>query len=203
MSDSFRPHGLTIQSMEFSQARILEWVAYPSSRGSSQSRDQTQVSHIAGGFFTTWATREAQSQQTNSLLNICLTFSQGYCLGLPRWLSGKECACQHRRCRFDPWFGKIPWRRKWQPTPAVLPEKSHGQRSLVGYSSWGHKRLGHNLVTKTTTIVSNPCKNTHIHTYSLHTSLASGKTHSHQFSKYNAGITAGHTDLHTSICGRR
>ena len=39
---------------------------------------------------------------------------------------------------FDPWFGKIPWRRKWQPTP-VLPEKLHRQRSLVGHSSWGLK----------------------------------------------------------------
>ena len=42
------------------QARILAWVAYPFSRGSSQSRDRTQVSHIAGGFFTSWVTREAQ-----------------------------------------------------------------------------------------------------------------------------------------------
>ena len=42
------------------QARILEWVAFPFSRESSQPRDQTQVSHIAGGFFTSWATREAQ-----------------------------------------------------------------------------------------------------------------------------------------------
>ena len=41
------------------QARILEWVALPFSRGSSQPRDQTQVSHIAGRFFTNWATREA------------------------------------------------------------------------------------------------------------------------------------------------
>ena len=40
------------------QARILEWVAVPSSRGSSQPRDQTQVSHIAGRDFTVWATRE-------------------------------------------------------------------------------------------------------------------------------------------------
>ena len=43
------------------QARILEWIAVPFSRGSSQPRDQTQVSHIAGGFFTSRATREAQS----------------------------------------------------------------------------------------------------------------------------------------------
>ena len=35
---------------------------------------------------------------------------------------------------FDPWVGEIPWRRKWQHTPALLPGKSHGQRSLVGYS---------------------------------------------------------------------
>ena len=41
--------------------------------------------------------------------------------------------------RFDPWVGKIPWRRKWQPTPVLLPGKSHGQRSLVGYSPWGRK----------------------------------------------------------------
>ena len=37
---------------------------------------------------------------------------------------------------FDPWVGKIPWRRKWQSTPVFLPGKSHGQRSLVGYSPW-------------------------------------------------------------------
>ena len=43
------------------QARMLEWVAFPFSRGSSQARDQTQVSHIASGFFTSWATTEAQS----------------------------------------------------------------------------------------------------------------------------------------------
>ena len=45
------------------QVRILKWVAFPSSRGSSQPRDQTQVSHIAGGFFTSWTTREAHSQK--------------------------------------------------------------------------------------------------------------------------------------------
>ncbi len=39
-----------------------------------------------------------------------------------------------KRCRFDPWVGKIPWRRKWQPTPVLLPGESHGWRSLVGYS---------------------------------------------------------------------
>ena len=40
---------------------------------------------------------------------------------------------------FSPWVGKILWRREWLPTPLFLPEEFHGQRSLVGYSSWGHK----------------------------------------------------------------
>ena len=40
---------------------------------------------------------------------------------------------------FDPWVEKIPWRRTWQTTPVFLPAESHGQRSLVGYSSWGCK----------------------------------------------------------------
>ena len=40
---------------------------------------------------------------------------------------------------FSPWVRKIPWRRKWQSTPVFLPRKSHGQRSLVDYSPWGHK----------------------------------------------------------------
>ena len=44
-----------------------------------------------------------------------------------------------RRLDFDPWVGKIPWRRKWQPTPIFLPGESHGQRSLAGYSPWGQK----------------------------------------------------------------
>ena len=52
---------------------------------------------------------------------------------------GKECTCQCVRLRFDPWLGKIPCRRDWQPTPAFLPGKSHGQRSLAGYSLWGLK----------------------------------------------------------------
>ena len=45
-----------------------------------------------------------------------------------------------RRCRFDPWVRKIPWRRKWQPTPVFLPGKFYGQRSLAGYSPWGHRK---------------------------------------------------------------
>ena len=69
-------------------------------------------------------------------------------LRLPWWLSGKESACQCRRCGFNPWVGKMPWRRKWLPTPVFLPEKSHGQRSLAGYSPWGCKRVRYDLATE-------------------------------------------------------
>ena len=59
-----------------------------------------------------------------------------------RGTSGKEPTCQCRRCkrlRFDPWVGKIPWRRAWQPTPVFLPGESHGQRGLAGYGPLGRK----------------------------------------------------------------
>ena len=54
-------------------------------------------------------------------------------------LSGKESTCQHRRRRFNSWIRKIPWRREWLLTLVFLPGKSHGQRSLVGYSPRGRK----------------------------------------------------------------
>ena len=66
----------------------------------------------------------------------------------PGGSDGKESICQCRRHGFDPWVRKIPWRRKWQPTPVSLPGKSYGQRSLVGYSPWGHKRIRRNLETR-------------------------------------------------------
>ena len=48
-----------------------------------------------------------------------------------------------QRHRFSSWVGKIPWRRKWQSTPIFLPGKSHGQKSLIGFSPWGCNRVGH------------------------------------------------------------
>ena len=67
-----------------------------------------------------------------------------------RWLSwglsGKQPAMQ--RLQFYPSVEKIPWRRKWKPTPVFLPGKSHGQRILVGDSPLGCKRVEHDLVTK-------------------------------------------------------
>ena len=55
-------------------------------------------------------------------------------LGLPWWCRGSSICLQCGRPGFDPWVGKIPWRRKWQPTPVFLPGESHGRKSLVGHS---------------------------------------------------------------------
>ena len=68
------PMGYTVH--EILQTRILEWVAFPFSRGSSQPRDQTQVSHMAGGFFTSWATRETHGRR----IDTCIPMAESlYC----------------------------------------------------------------------------------------------------------------------------
>ena len=145
-----------------SQARILKWVAISYSKGSSQPRDRTHVSYVsyvsciscdscigrqilyhcptweAHGFLSAYPVGRECSQQPAVQI-----FTHNYrAPGLPWWLSGKESACQCRRCRFDPWAGKIPWRRKWQPTSVFLPGKSHGQTSLVDMKS---QNVGHGL----------------------------------------------------------
>ena len=60
---------------------------------------------------------------------------------IPRWLGGKEFTCHCRRWRFDPCIGKILWWLKWLPTPVFLPQKSHRQRNLEGYSPWSDQEL--------------------------------------------------------------
>ena len=60
-------------------------------------------------------------------------------LGLPWWLSWYIICLQWRRPAFNPWVGKIPWRREWLPTPVFLPGESHGRRNLVGYSPCNRK----------------------------------------------------------------
>ena len=80
--------------------------------------------------------------RTCTLLDTTATQLISHCSwGLPWWFSGKGSACQCRRCGFNPWVRKIPWRRKWQPTSVFFPGKSHGQKSLEGYSSWHTKEL--------------------------------------------------------------
>ena len=60
---------------------------------------------------------------------------------LPCGSDGKESACNAGNPGSIPWSGRFTWRREWQPFWVFLPGKSHGQRSLVGYSLWGHKEL--------------------------------------------------------------
>ena len=71
-----------------------------------------------------------------------------YIIRLPWWLCDEEPSWQCRRGRFNLQSRKILWWRKWQPSPVFLLGKSHGQRSLVGYSPWGRKRIGQDLATK-------------------------------------------------------
>ena len=76
---------------------------------------------------------------------------------LPRWLSSEVSTCQYkncRRCGFDSWIEKIPWRRKWQATPVFLPVKSHRKRSLAGYSPWGPKELDRTKWLSTMSLLS-------------------------------------------------
>ena len=99
------------------QARILEWVAFPFSRGSSQPRDRTQVSHITSRFFIIWAPREALLEEwkhsnTDFLKNVFI------------YLGALGLLCRE---------GNGP------PLQYSCPEKSHGRRSLVGCSPWGPK----------------------------------------------------------------
>ena len=79
-----------------------------------------------------------QESDPNNPLNCMVLWWR---LGLSWWRSDKESTCQCRRCGFDPWFRKIPWRRKWQPTPVFLPGEFQGQKSLAGYSPWRSQRV--------------------------------------------------------------
>ena len=62
-------------------------------------------------------------------------------MGASWFLSSKESKCQCSRCGFNPWVRKIPWRRKWQPTPVFLPGKCHGLTLMLGGIE-GRKRRG-------------------------------------------------------------
>ena len=99
----------------------------------------TQLSLWSKSHIHTWLLENHRWQlvyrmRPNSLTGCLFHFS-----GLLWWLSGKESTCQCRIHKFDPWIGKILWRKEWLPIPVFLLGKSHGQRSLVGCSSWNHK----------------------------------------------------------------
>ena len=84
-----------------------------------------------GGLLRLWGRTESDTTES--------TAAAAMQYGLLSWLTGKESTCLRRTHRFDPWLRKIPLNRKWQPTPVFMLGKSHGQRSLAGYSPWGPK----------------------------------------------------------------
>ena len=81
-----------------------------------------------GRFSTIWTTREVLNRLQYSVNR-----------GFPGGSDNKESACNAGGPGFDPWVGKILWKREWQPTPLFLPGEFHGYRSLVGWSPWGCK----------------------------------------------------------------
>ena len=124
------------------QARVLEWVAVAFSSltllANKKSLVQSPWEHTCGH-------REAATEISPPLPTVNLFLLNFSCSSLltsfPGSAGGKEPTCQFRSKRrgFAPWAGKIPWRRAWQPTTVLLPGEFHGQRSLVGDSSWHHK----------------------------------------------------------------
>ena len=85
----------------------------------------------------------------NKEIYMCILIHMLYISWFSWWLIGQRICLQcrrHRRCEFDPYIGKISWRSKSQPTPVFLPEKSHRQRSLFGFSPWDHRTVGYNWV---------------------------------------------------------
>ena len=85
---------------------------------------------------------------SQQLLGAALGLPVGSQPRLPRWLSGRESACQCKRRRFDPWVGKIPWRRKWQPFQYSCLENPMDRATWQGCRSMGLQRVRHDLPTE-------------------------------------------------------
>ena len=84
----------------------------------------------------------------------------------------KDTGIHRKRYKFHSWVGKIPWRRKWQPTLVFLPGKAHGQRSLAVCSLWGCKELD---TTEQLSMCARSCTPTHTHTHTI-CSMVKGKS---------------------------
>ena len=110
------------------------------------TRNWTWVSRIVGRRFTVWPTREKKTPQSKKQVSrkkkellmiwVKILNKEDGARGFPGGSYGKMSACNGGRLWFDPWVRKSPWRRKWQPTPVLLPEKSQPGRL---HCPWGHK----------------------------------------------------------------
>ena len=115
--------------------RILGWVAFTFSSGSSQPRNQTWVSCIAGGFFTNWAVR---NMLWNCFLINCASLYSNWTACDNAYISVEDCCCL---------FTNHVW-LFCNPMDCSRPGASGPQRSLAGYSPWGFKSVRHNFATK-------------------------------------------------------
>ena len=87
---------------------------------------------------------KVNTEEVNQILTKCSAIFWASLVTLP----GKNLPAMVGDLGLIPWVRKIPWRRKWQPTPIILPGESHGQRNLVGYNPSGRERVKHDLATK-------------------------------------------------------
>ena len=101
-----------------------------------------------------WDTPSVNIYNFSTCVNIINEYLR-HKMGLPRWLSSKESACQCRRVCLIPGLGRSPGDGKRYPFQDSCLENPHGHRSLVGYCPWGFKRVRHDLVTKTITKAQN------------------------------------------------
>ena len=138
---------------EISQARIWEWVAISFSRGASWPRDWTHVSCISKWILFGWATWETPALFGSAIIKPVIKLGTKFwfgddmaleqvtpcgacCLFLFSTPGGSDGKKPTRRPKFDPWVGKTPWRRKWQPHSSILAWEFHRQKSLAGCSPW-------------------------------------------------------------------
>ena len=131
---------LSVHTLWFSQnqgalSSLKQWFRNPDSSG-----------HWLSGVYSHLCHKEDSNFPTGNLsrpyawaCGLSGIGSISYRHAFPGGSESKSVCLQLRRPGFNPWIGKIPWRRKWQPSPVLLPWKSHGRRSLVGYSLWGRK----------------------------------------------------------------
>ena len=112
------------------------------SLGWEEALEESMATHSSILAWRIPQTEEPGGQQSMGLLRIRYNWANEHTHTLHFYIRGdlgREFKCQYKRCKrcgFNPWVGKIPWRRKCQPTQVFLPGKFHGQRSLAGYSRW-------------------------------------------------------------------
>ena len=106
----------------------------------NQSRTSVLYSHFTDEEFDLESSKARKRVRCEVTIPLGLSDSRSsYLIPCGASLVAQMVKMQCRRSRFNHWVGKIPWRKKWKPTPVFLDREFHGQRSLAGYSPWGHK----------------------------------------------------------------